>query len=174
MTQWHMKSGTKVSGGTRTTFRRSDKRLAWKGGNPMHTTIPQGEDDEAEIVTAKGMGNTSKTKLKIVRFVLATDQQAKKARKLEITSVVENHADTQFARRNIITKGAVVETEDGEGKTYVKIMSRPGQSGALSGIVLKDYHREQEERAREKKESKKAKKSVKTHKKAKTEKPKTS
>jgi small subunit ribosomal protein S8e len=35
-------------------------------------------------------------------------------------------------RRNIITKGAVVDTDIG----HVKITSRPGQSGALNGIKV--------------------------------------
>jgi len=58
------------------------------------------------------------------------DSKSKKYSKEKIKTIVENVANRHFVRRNIITKGAVVETEKGK----VKITSRPGQVGVLSGI----------------------------------------
>ena len=55
-----------------------------------------------------------------------------KAKKEKIASVSENVADPHYVRRNIITKGAVVETNIGK----VKITSRPGQDGVLNGILV--------------------------------------
>ena len=52
--------------------------------------------------------------------------------KPEILTVLENSANTHFVRRNIVTKGAVVETEIGK----VKITSRPGQKGIVNGVLI--------------------------------------
>lgn len=168
MTQWHSKSGTKVSGGKRMSIRRSDKRLAWKGGEPANTTIILEGDEEAkpERYVAKGLGNTTKTKSRLENYVIATEAGAGKASKHEIVSVVENNADAQFARRNIITRGAVLKVKGhgGSGEAFVKVTSRPGQSGVVSGILIKDFRSAKQE----KKETKKAKKPLKTHKKAET------
>src|SRR3989344_4918612 len=128
MTQWHMKSPTKISGGTRTTFRRSDKRLAWKGSDPTLTTIAPTEED-IQRQEVKGQGNTGKVRLRLEKFVIVTEKG--KSTKMEIISVVENNADSQFARRNIITKGAILKAKDGEQELFVKVTSRPGQSGTV-------------------------------------------
>ena len=50
----------------------------------------------------------------------------------EILNVVENSANTHFVRRNIITKGALVETSAGK----VKVTSRPGQHGVINGVLI--------------------------------------
>ncbi len=52
---------------------------------------------------------------------------------LNITGVESNPANINYTRRNIITKGSIVKTESGN----VKITSRPGQSGALFGVLIK-------------------------------------
>jgi small subunit ribosomal protein S8e len=48
-------------------------------------------------------------------------------------SVVENQANPHFVRRNIVTKGAVVETELGR----VRITSRTGQDGVVNAVLIK-------------------------------------
>ena len=157
MTQWHMKAGTKVSGGKRMTLRRSDKRLAWKGGDSAFTAIAS-TDDNIERTLIVGLGGNIKAKLKLERYVAATEPGDGKAKKYEILTVAENTADTQYARRNIITKGAVLKAKDGAGEVFIRVTSRPGQSGNVSGILIKDYRGPREI----KNESKKAKKAAKT------------
>ena len=49
-----------------------------------------------------------------------------------ITNVIKNDANPNYIRRNILTKGAVVDTDKG----HVKITSRPGHDGVLNGVVL--------------------------------------
>ena len=51
-----------------------------------------------------------------------------------ISTVIENGADPNYVRRNIITKGAIVDTDKGR----VRITSRPGMHGVVSGILLED------------------------------------
>ena len=53
------------------------------------------------------------------------------AKKAKIISVAENKASRHFLRRNIITKGAVIETELGKAK----VTSRPGQHGVINAVL---------------------------------------
>ena len=55
-----------------------------------------------------------------------------KAQIVEIYGVVENKANPNYVRRNIITKGAVVETEIGKAR----VTSRPGQDGVINGVLI--------------------------------------
>jgi small subunit ribosomal protein S8e len=50
----------------------------------------------------------------------------------DIEDVVENDANPNYVRRNIITKGAIIETSEGEAR----VTSRPGQSGQVSAVLL--------------------------------------
>lgn len=49
-----------------------------------------------------------------------------------LQSVAENAADPNYVRRNIMTKGAVVDTDKGP----VRITSRPGSHGVINGVLL--------------------------------------
>ncbi|MBS3172016.1 30S ribosomal protein S8e [Candidatus Woesearchaeota archaeon] len=60
------------------------------------------------------------------------DSKSKKSMQAKIKTVVENPANRHFVRRNILTKGTIVETDKGK----VKITSRPGQEGNLNGILV--------------------------------------
>ena len=55
-----------------------------------------------------------------------------KAQTVEIFGVIENSANPNYVRRNIITKGAIVETELG----HAKVTSRPGQDGVINGVII--------------------------------------
>jgi len=57
----------------------------------------------------------------------------KKYHKSKIKEVVKNKANRHFVRRNILTKGAVIETELGKAK----ITSRPGQEGMVNAVLVK-------------------------------------
>ncbi|NGM69289.1 30S ribosomal protein S8e [Natronolimnobius sp. AArcel1] len=50
----------------------------------------------------------------------------------EIDDVVENDANPNYVRRNIITKGAIIETSEGRAR----VQSRPGQTGQVNAISL--------------------------------------
>ena len=85
---------------------RKGKTLRIKGGNIKKLLLSA---DEINITDKKG-----------------------KTQKTKILNVLENPANPNLVRRNIITKGAIVETKLGK----VKITSRPGQEGNLSGIMI--------------------------------------
>ena len=83
-------------------------------------------------VTRRTRGNNKKTSLKtanVVNLVLADG----KIKSSEIVRVLENQTNNDYQRLCVITRGAIVETKDGK----CKIVSRPGQDGALNGILVK-------------------------------------
>jgi len=52
--------------------------------------------------------------------------------KTDIITVVENPANIHYVRRNILTKGAIVNTKLGKAR----ITSRPGQSGVINAVLI--------------------------------------
>ena len=153
MVQYHMKGRKKPTGGIRRTLRRSDKKLAWKGGEIASTSIAP--EDELKIVKARG----SKTKSKLLRAKYANVTVEKnKAKKAEILTVVSNAANRQFARNNIITKGAIIRVNlDGE-KVLARVTSRPGQTGGIEAIITKEQPKEEQKKEKKHKKPEKAEK----------------
>ena len=64
--------------------------------------------------------------------VSVMDPKTGKAKKVVIKSVEENLANPNFVRRNILTKGTVIDTELGKAR----ITSRPGQEGGINAVLL--------------------------------------
>jgi small subunit ribosomal protein S8e len=77
-------------------------------------------------------GAHQKVKLLATNAINVTDPKTGKAQKATIRTVTENPANIHYVRRNILTKGAVVDTDLGK----VRVTSRPGQSGSLSGVKV--------------------------------------
>ena len=50
----------------------------------------------------------------------------------DIENVAENEANPNYARRNIITRGALIETSEGRAR----VTSRPGQDGQVNAVLL--------------------------------------
>ncbi len=62
------------------------------------------------------------------------DPKTKKSSKVKIKTVLENPANRHFVRRNILTKGTIIETEKGKAK----ITSRPGQEGTINAVLISE------------------------------------
>ncbi|MBW2977007.1 30S ribosomal protein S8e [Candidatus Woesearchaeota archaeon] len=60
------------------------------------------------------------------------DPKAKKYEQIKIKNIVENPANRHFVRRNIMTKGTIIETEKGKAR----ITSRPGQDGVVNAVLV--------------------------------------
>lgn len=56
----------------------------------------------------------------------------KKYQVSKIQSVLENQANVNFVRRNILTKGTVIQTDLGKAR----ITSRPGQDGVVNAVLI--------------------------------------
>ncbi len=84
-------------------------------------------------VTRRIRGNNKKTALKSIDFVnLATGEA--KVKKSKIIKVLENATNNDYKRRGIITKGAILETQEGK----CRVVSKPGQNGIVNAILLKE------------------------------------
>ena len=86
----------------------------------------------AVTVTRKARGKNQKTALKTIDFVNLAIPNSK-VKKSKIVRVLENPTNNDYQRRGVITKGAILETEDGK----CKVVSKPGQYGSVSAILIK-------------------------------------
>ena len=80
------------------------------------------------IKTIKTTGGNTKIVLLRTDKGNLFDPKDKKASTVKIVRVLENKANRSYARRNIITKGAILETD--KGKAIV--INRPGQDGQVT------------------------------------------
>ena len=77
------------------------------------------------------LGGQYKQTLLSTKIINVSDKKGK-TQVVELVTVVENPANPNLVRRNILTKGAVVETKLGK----VRITSRPGQEGTVNGVLV--------------------------------------
>lgn len=119
------RSRRKPTGGRYRPFRK--KKLRFKGGNPVFTSIG---DFKLRIDRVRG-GNL-KFRLLSTNKANVFNPKTKKTVVAEISSVLENPANKQLARQNIITKGCIIETSIGKAK----VTSRPGQDGVVNAVLI--------------------------------------
>jgi small subunit ribosomal protein S8e len=84
-------------------------------------------------ITRRVRGNNRKTALKTIDFVNLSTGDAK-VKKTKILKVLENATNNDYKRRGIITKGAILEIQEGK----CRIVSRPGQNGIVNAVLLKE------------------------------------
>jgi len=86
---------------------------------------------EQITITRKVRGKNVKTAIKTIDSVnLAIDSKIKR---VKIIKVLENATNNDYKRRGIISKGAILETEEGK----CRVVSRPGQHGTVNAILVK-------------------------------------
>ena len=86
---------------------------------------------EQVTVTRKVRGKNNKTGIKTIDSVnLAIDSKVKR---VKIIRVLENGTNSDYQRRGVITKGAILETDEGK----CRVISRPGQNGTINAILVK-------------------------------------
>lgn len=124
MTHHHGRSRTKRTGGRRRPIRNKRKHEA--GRFPAETVL-----GDQILRTIDARGGVEKVRALKVNMASVTDGDGETTH-VTIEDVVENDADPNYARRNIITKGAVIETELGRAR----VTSRPGQDGQVNAVLL--------------------------------------
>ena len=125
MAQWHGISRRKPSGGRkvqarskRSTEISSEKQMALVGATKRKIYRRTGGNTLVRVMSENRVSiNNPKTG----KTILGT-----------IHNVVENESDPNYVRRNILVKGAVIETDQGR----VKITSRPGKDGVINGVLV--------------------------------------
>ena len=120
-----METGRKSTGGRYKKLKK--KRLHEKLGVFRQVTL--GPEKKKSVRTRGGH---------VKSFLLSTDKinlfdkKEKKSHILKIKNVIEVPSNKFLARKNVLVKGAIVETEKGKAK----ITNRPGQEPSVQGIFL--------------------------------------
>ena len=119
------RSKRKPSGGRYKSFR--DKRLHERASHATLTKL-----GERSMRTIRLRGGTVKSRLLVANIANVYDSKAKKYVKTKIVTITENPANRNYVRRNIITKGTIIETEAGKAR----VTNRPGQEGAVNAVLI--------------------------------------
>ncbi len=76
-------------------------------------------------------GNNKKTRIMTAKDVNVFDPKTGKVKHTKLLTVKSNSANPTYVQRNIITKGAMVQTELG----LAQVTSRPGQDGVVNAVL---------------------------------------
>ena len=102
-----------------------NKRRSELGREPTETTV-----DEPRFQTVDVRGNGEKIRALSTNVAQVAD--GGDTVEATIENVVENPANPNYVRRNIVTKGALIETSEGRAR----VTSRPGQDGQVNAVVV--------------------------------------
>ena len=127
MALWQGKSKRKPTGG-RLAAHRSKKR------SEIGNELQQAKIGELTRKVARSRGGTRKNRLLRTDMASVTDHKSGKSYSSKILAVIENTANPNYVRQNIITKGSIIGTEKGNAK----VTSRPGQHGVVNAVLMAD------------------------------------
>lgn len=105
------------------------KRKYQLGRAPTETRL-----DDPSFRTVDSRGNTTKTRALATNVANVAD--GGDTVRTELLNVVRNDANPNYVRRNIITKGAIVEVDIDGDTRQARVTSRPGQSGRVDAVLL--------------------------------------
>jgi small subunit ribosomal protein S8e len=125
MAIWQGESVRKQSGGRR-------RPAAGKKKREIGREVVLTELGKDRHVVLRTRGGNSKTRIYRAEKVNVTDPATGKTTRAEIKGVLENAANIHYVRRNILTKGAVIETSAGKAR----VTSRPGQDGSVNAVKV--------------------------------------
>lgn len=120
--QLHRRSKTKRYGNGKRVITARDKRRS-EIGNYFSAT-KTGAENGGKAIRRRG-GKVTVTLRKALYANVLTKDGYKKAK---ITGVVESRDNRNFARQNVITKGAIISTELGNAV----VLNRPGREGTVN------------------------------------------
>ncbi len=120
---WQGRSRRKRTGGRLRPIRK--KRRFEISRELQHATLGAGT-----VKPYRVRGANVKLRILTTRTINVYDPATKKTQRGTVITVRENPANPNYVQRNIITKGAILETDLG----LVRVRSRPGQDGVLNGV----------------------------------------
>ena len=123
--RWQGRSRRSYTGKLLKPFRK--KRKYELGRDQVETLI-----GERKIKKVRVRGGNYKIKVFRESFANVYVPSEGKVVKAEIKNVVENPAHVHYARRNVITKGAIIETSVGKAR----VTSRPNQDGVVNAVLI--------------------------------------
>ena len=125
MALWQGKSRRKPTGGRRVPS--AGKRKFEIGREKQYTKL-----GKQSLKQYRTCGGNVKVGMLAAEFANVVDKKTNTVKKVKITNVKTNPADPNYVQRNIINKGATIETELG---TAI-VTSRPGQDGAVNAVLI--------------------------------------
>lgn len=120
---WQGRPRRKRTGGRLRPIRK--KRRAEISRELQHATIGTGTVKRYRV-----RGANEKLRILTTTTVNVFDPATKSMKVAKVVAVRENPANPNYVQRNIITRGAILETDLGR----VQVRSRPGQDGVLNGV----------------------------------------
>ncbi len=127
MRQYHKPHTKKVSSGSGGKKRKQkDKQLAHVGGVFVSTKVAK----EDYKITLRGRGKNLKQKLKKALYANVLTKEGKML-KTKVLRVLESH-NPEYVRSNIITKGAIIETEIGKAR----VSNRVGKDAVINAVIV--------------------------------------
>jgi small subunit ribosomal protein S8e len=127
MALWQGKSQRKKTGGRRIYARKKRSREIGR----EHQDALIGDQRLKHYLVR---GRNQKVRILSIKEANIMDRRLKKTVRAKILSVQENPANPHYVRRNILTKGAIIETEIGTAR----ITSRPGQHGLINAVLIRE------------------------------------
>jgi len=103
----------------------SNKKRHQLGREPAETTVGE---RRVQYIDSRG----TEKKVRALASNVAQVADGGEVIEAEIEDVVENPSNVNYVRRNIITKGAVIETSAGRAR----VPSRPGQTGVVNAVRI--------------------------------------
>ena len=125
MALWQGKSNKKSTGGRLVPSK--GKRKFEIGREKQYTKL-----GTQSLKQYRTCGGNVKVGMLAAEFANVIDKKTNTVKKVKITNVKTNPADPNYVQRNIINKGATIETELG---TAI-VTSRPGQDGAVNAVLI--------------------------------------
>jgi small subunit ribosomal protein S8e len=101
-----------------------------KKKHELGTESTETQVGEPKLKVVDSRGNTQK--IRAVTTDIASVADGATTHEATIENVVENPSNPNYARRNIITKGAIIDTTEGQAR----VTSRPGQDGQVNAVVV--------------------------------------
>ncbi len=120
---WQGRSRRKTTGGRLRPIRK--KRRFEIARELQHAVLGAGSVKDLRV-----RGGNHKRRILTVQTVNVYDPATGKHQTTKVVTVRENPANPNYVQRNVITRGAILETELG----LVKVRSRPGQDGVLNAV----------------------------------------
>ena len=84
------------------------------------------------VQTTRTLGGHHKYRMLSSDTANLYNPKSKSYKQVKIKTITENPANRHFVRRNIMTKGSVIDTEAGKAR----ITSRPGQDGVINAVLI--------------------------------------
>ena len=125
MAQWHGISRRKPSGGRKVQARG-------KRSTEISTEKQIAQIGESKRKIYRRTGGNTLVRVLSENRVSINDPKTGKTTMGTIENVVENESDPNYVRRNVLVKGAIIETDKGR----VRVTSRPGKDGVINGVLI--------------------------------------